>query len=83
MEKSLANLKHRGMRCSIVGMSLSAAVSHPHNNQDSALAWRYSKEGTVVDFKESMQPSCKLLPLCPEGTYLRSIVVLGPLSSRQ
>ncbi|KAG1775511.1 CHAT domain-containing protein [Suillus placidus] len=38
-----------------------------------ALTWRYSKEGTTVDLHESAQLYCKLLPLCPEGTYLRGI----------
>ncbi|KAG1747308.1 CHAT domain-containing protein [Suillus lakei] len=38
-----------------------------------ALIWRYSKENTTAYIYESVQLSCKLLPLCPEGTYLRSI----------
>ncbi|KAG2343517.1 hypothetical protein BDR05DRAFT_1000118 [Suillus weaverae] len=39
-----------------------------------ALIWRYSKENfTAVYIHESAQLSCKLLSLCPEGTYLRSI----------
>ncbi|KAG1722804.1 hypothetical protein EDB19DRAFT_1954420 [Suillus lakei] len=40
-----------------------------------ALNWRYSKEPTAVYIHESAQLCCKLLPLCPEGTYLRSIGV--------
>ncbi|KAG1861243.1 CHAT domain-containing protein [Suillus subluteus] len=40
-----------------------------------ALTWRYLKEGTVVHIHESAQLYCKLLPLCPEGTYLRGIAV--------
>ncbi|KAG2335495.1 hypothetical protein BDR05DRAFT_449391, partial [Suillus weaverae] len=36
-----------------------------------ALTWRYRKEGTAVDLHESAQLYCKLLPLCPEGTFLR------------
>ncbi|KAG2134118.1 CHAT domain-containing protein [Suillus clintonianus] len=40
-----------------------------------ALIWRYSKECTAVFIHESLQLCCKLLPLCPEGTYLRSISV--------
>ncbi|KAG2123284.1 CHAT domain-containing protein [Suillus clintonianus] len=40
-----------------------------------ALNWRYSKERTAVFIHESLQLCCKLLPLCPEGTYLRSIGV--------
>ncbi|KAG1747017.1 CHAT domain-containing protein [Suillus occidentalis] len=40
-----------------------------------ALTWRYGKESTVVDIHESAQLCCKLLPLCPEGTYLRSMGV--------
>ncbi|KAG2029056.1 CHAT domain-containing protein [Suillus americanus] len=40
-----------------------------------ALIWRYRKENfTAVYIQECAQLSCKLLPLCPEGTYLRSIV---------
>jgi hypothetical protein len=35
--------------------------------------WCYSKENTTVYIYEFTQLSCKLLPLCPEGTYLRSI----------
>ncbi|KAG1769132.1 CHAT domain-containing protein [Suillus placidus] len=38
-----------------------------------ALTWRYRKEGTIVYIHESTQLYCKLLPLCPEGTYLHSV----------
>ncbi|KAG1775510.1 CHAT domain-containing protein [Suillus placidus] len=38
-----------------------------------ALTWRYREEDTTVDLHESAQLYCKLLPLCPEGTYLRGI----------
>ncbi|KAG2342404.1 hypothetical protein BDR05DRAFT_964354 [Suillus weaverae] len=38
-----------------------------------ALTWRYIREDTAVYIHESLQLYCKLLPLCPEGTYLRSI----------
>ncbi|KAG1747331.1 CHAT domain-containing protein [Suillus lakei] len=38
-----------------------------------ALTWRYSEENTAACIHESAQLSCELLPLCPEGTYLRSI----------
>ncbi|KAG1831952.1 CHAT domain-containing protein [Suillus subalutaceus] len=38
-----------------------------------ALTWRYSKEGTAIYIQESAQLYRKLLPLCPEGTYLRTI----------
>ncbi|KAG1747306.1 hypothetical protein EDB19DRAFT_1826071 [Suillus lakei] len=37
------------------------------------LIWRYSKENTAAYIHESAELSCKLLPLCPEGTYFRSI----------
>ncbi|KAG2142404.1 CHAT domain-containing protein [Suillus clintonianus] len=40
-----------------------------------ALNWCYSRERTAVYIHESAQLCCKLLPLCPEGTYLRSIGV--------
>ncbi|KAG2122484.1 CHAT domain-containing protein [Suillus clintonianus] len=39
------------------------------------LNWRHNKERTAVLIHESLQLCCKLLPLCPEGTYLRSIGV--------
>ncbi|KAG1837231.1 CHAT domain-containing protein [Suillus subalutaceus] len=43
-----------------------------------ALIWRYCKENsTTVYIQECAQLSRKLLPLCPEGTYLRSIAA-GP-----
>ncbi|KAG1869921.1 CHAT domain-containing protein [Suillus subluteus] len=38
-----------------------------------ALIQHYRKERTAVYIQECAQLSCKLLPLCPEGTYLRSI----------
>ncbi|KAG2062961.1 hypothetical protein BDR04DRAFT_1235615 [Suillus decipiens] len=39
-----------------------------------ALIWRFSKENfTAVYIHESTQLCCKILPVCPEGTYLRSI----------
>ncbi|KAG1852507.1 CHAT domain-containing protein [Suillus subluteus] len=44
-------------------------------NLITALNWRYSKESTAVCIHESTQLCCKLLPLCPEGTCLRSIGV--------
>ncbi|KAG2078370.1 TPR-like protein [Suillus decipiens] len=44
-------------------------------NLVTALIWRYSKESTAVYIHESAQLCCKLLPLCPEGTFLRSIGV--------
>ncbi|KAG1775509.1 CHAT domain-containing protein [Suillus placidus] len=40
-----------------------------------ALTWRYREEDTTVDLHECAQLYCKLLPLCPEGTYLRGIAV--------
>ncbi|KAG1862742.1 CHAT domain-containing protein [Suillus subalutaceus] len=39
-----------------------------------ALIWRYRKENfTAAYIQESAQLSCKLLPLCPEDTYLHNI----------
>jgi hypothetical protein len=38
-----------------------------------ALTWRYIRERTAVYIHESAQLYCKLLSLCPVGTYLRSI----------
>ncbi|KAG2108782.1 CHAT domain-containing protein [Suillus cothurnatus] len=57
---------------------------HPQGHPDhvsslynliTALNWCYSKESTVVYIHESVQLCCKLLPLCPEDTYLYSISV--------
>ncbi|KAG2092817.1 CHAT domain-containing protein [Suillus discolor] len=42
-------------------------------NLTEALTWRHSKKGTAADIREAAQLYHKLLPLCPEGTYLRSI----------
>ncbi|KAG1717380.1 uncharacterized protein EDB91DRAFT_1314423, partial [Suillus paluster] len=39
-----------------------------------ALIWRYSKELAAINIRESAQISLELLPICPEGTYLRTIV---------
>jgi tetratricopeptide (TPR) repeat protein len=40
----------------------------------SALNWCYAKENFIAAYMhESAQLYCKLLPLCPEGTYLHSI----------
>ncbi|KAG2364141.1 CHAT domain-containing protein [Suillus spraguei] len=44
-------------------------------NLVTALNWCYDKESTAVCIDESAQLCCMLLPLCPEGTYLRSIGV--------
>ncbi|KAG2068444.1 TPR-like protein [Suillus decipiens] len=38
-----------------------------------ALNWRHDYQHTSADICESAQLYCKLLPLCPEGTYLHSI----------
>ncbi|KAG1886853.1 uncharacterized protein F5891DRAFT_1156219 [Suillus fuscotomentosus] len=38
-----------------------------------ALNWRHSKKCTAADIHEAAQLYHELLPLCPEGTYLRSI----------
>ncbi|KAG1736166.1 CHAT domain-containing protein [Suillus paluster] len=40
-----------------------------------ALIWRYSQELAAVDIRKSAQIYHELLPLCPEGTYLRTSVV--------
>ncbi|KAG2341463.1 hypothetical protein BDR05DRAFT_1001580 [Suillus weaverae] len=39
-----------------------------------ALSWRYDKKSTAADICEAAQLYHELLPLCPEGTYHRSIV---------
>ncbi|KAG2033439.1 CHAT domain-containing protein [Suillus americanus] len=41
------------------------------------LNWCYSKDTTAAYIHESAQLCCKLLPLCPEGTYIRSVVADG------
>ncbi|KAG2092418.1 CHAT domain-containing protein [Suillus cothurnatus] len=59
---------------------------HPQGHPDHALSlhdliraliWRYNKESTAIYIHESAQLCSKLLPLCPEGTYLHSIGVDG------
>ncbi|KAG1827899.1 CHAT domain-containing protein [Suillus variegatus] len=42
-------------------------------NLTEALNWRHSRKCTDVDICEAAQLYHELLPLCPEGTYLRSI----------
>ncbi|KIK42231.1 hypothetical protein CY34DRAFT_805131 [Suillus luteus UH-Slu-Lm8-n1] len=46
-------------------------------NLTEALTWRHSKESTAADIREAAQLYHELLPLCPEGTYLRSIASGG------
>ncbi|KAG1744322.1 CHAT domain-containing protein [Suillus occidentalis] len=38
-----------------------------------ALSWRHIKKSTAADIREAAQLYHELLPLCPGGTYLRSI----------
>ncbi|KAG2031798.1 hypothetical protein BDR03DRAFT_875201, partial [Suillus americanus] len=38
-----------------------------------ALSWRHKKKSTAADIREAAKLYHELLPLCPEGTYLRSI----------
>ncbi|KAG1857718.1 hypothetical protein DFJ58DRAFT_325630 [Suillus subalutaceus] len=38
-----------------------------------ALTWRHNKRSTAADIREAAQIYHELLPLCLEGTYLRSI----------
>ncbi|KAG1810554.1 uncharacterized protein BJ212DRAFT_1484125 [Suillus subaureus] len=51
-------------------------LDHPISlyNLTKALTWRRKKKRTAADIRESAQLYHELLPLCPEGTYLRSIV---------
>ncbi|KAG1824271.1 CHAT domain-containing protein [Suillus variegatus] len=42
-------------------------------NLTEALTWRHNKKKTATDIWEAAQLYRELLPLCPEGTYLRSI----------
>ncbi|KAG1824297.1 CHAT domain-containing protein [Suillus variegatus] len=48
---------------------------HPFSlfNIARALTWRHYKKNTAADIREAAQLHHELLPLCPEGTYLRSI----------
>ncbi|KAG1793550.1 CHAT domain-containing protein [Suillus plorans] len=39
-----------------------------------ALNWRHNKKRTAADIREAAQLYHELLPLCPEGTYLHTIV---------
>ncbi|KAG2040824.1 CHAT domain-containing protein [Suillus americanus] len=43
-------------------------------NLTKALIWRHNKTNTAADIREAAQICHGLLPLCPEGTYIRSIV---------
>ncbi|KAG2339350.1 hypothetical protein BDR05DRAFT_968083 [Suillus weaverae] len=42
-------------------------------NLTEALNWRHDKESTAANIREAAQLYHELLPLCQEGTYLRSI----------
>ncbi|KAG2040931.1 hypothetical protein BDR03DRAFT_1007702 [Suillus americanus] len=42
-------------------------------NLAEALTWRHTTESTAADIREAAQLYHELLPLCPEGSYLRSI----------
>ncbi|KAG1778842.1 hypothetical protein EV702DRAFT_1217687 [Suillus placidus] len=42
-------------------------------NLTKALTWRHIRESTAADIREAAQLYHELLPLCLEGTYLRSI----------
>jgi hypothetical protein len=42
-------------------------------NLTEALTWRHMKKSTAADIREAAQLYHELLPLCSEGTYLRSI----------
>ncbi|KAG2086768.1 CHAT domain-containing protein [Suillus discolor] len=42
-------------------------------NLTEALNWRHDKKSTAADIREAAQLYHELLPLCAEGTYLRSI----------
>ncbi|KAG2339469.1 TPR-like protein, partial [Suillus weaverae] len=50
-------------------------ADHPLSlyNLTNTLAWRHSKKGTASDIREAAQLYHELLPLCLEGTYLRSV----------
>ncbi|KAG2136723.1 CHAT domain-containing protein [Suillus clintonianus] len=68
----------------IIALFRKALALRPHGHPDHtlslyclilALNWCYDREDTAVCIHESAQLCCDLLPLCPEGTYLRSIGV--------
>ncbi|KAG1862770.1 CHAT domain-containing protein [Suillus subalutaceus] len=68
---------------SITSLFREALVLRPQGHPDhplsiyhltKALIWRYGKDNTAVYIHEYVQLFCKLLALCPEGTYLRSIM---------
>ncbi|KAG2114099.1 hypothetical protein BD769DRAFT_1363903, partial [Suillus cothurnatus] len=44
-------------------------------NLTEALIWRHNKKSTDADIREAAHLYRELLPLCPDGTYLRSITV--------
>ncbi|KAG2032401.1 hypothetical protein BDR03DRAFT_1094979 [Suillus americanus] len=43
-------------------------------NLTEALNWRHKKKRSAADIREAAQICHELLPLCPEGTFIRSIV---------
>ncbi|KAG2040978.1 CHAT domain-containing protein [Suillus americanus] len=56
--------------------------SHPNHplslyNLTLALSWRHHEKCTAADIRKAAKLYHELLPLCPEGTYLRRIVVNG------
>ncbi|KAG1771928.1 CHAT domain-containing protein [Suillus placidus] len=50
-------------------------------NLTEALSWRHNKKSTAADICEAARLYHELLPLCPEGTYLRSITHLRKASA--
>ncbi|KAG2078749.1 hypothetical protein BDR04DRAFT_1087330 [Suillus decipiens] len=44
-------------------------------NLTNALTWRHDRKGTAGDIREAARLYHELLPLCPEGTFLRNIVM--------
>ncbi|KAG0697804.1 hypothetical protein DFH29DRAFT_132507 [Suillus ampliporus] len=62
--------------CDTLALSLQGHPDHPSSlyHLTEALNWHHNNQHTSADICESAQLYHELLPLCPEGTYLRSIV---------
>ncbi|KAG2094535.1 CHAT domain-containing protein [Suillus cothurnatus] len=61
--------------CEVLALRPQGHPDHPLSiyHLVKTLIWHYSKDPTTAYIHESAQLCCKLLPLCPEGTYLHSI----------
>jgi hypothetical protein len=65
-----------------ISLFRNALALHPQHHPDhplslynltEVLTWRHVKKSTAANIREAAQLYHELLPLCPDGTYLRSI----------